>query len=54
MLADEVAFLRHRRPLREGVESHWIEKRSHGGDEVHDDFNRAVFENRDRLLDPSD
>lgn len=42
-----------RHPLRR-IESHWIEKRSHGGDEVHHDFNRAVFENRARLLDPSD
>lgn len=42
-----------RHPLRR-IESHWIEKRSHGGDEVHHDFNRAVFANRERLLDPSD
>ena len=42
-----------RHPLRR-IESHWIEKRSHGGDEVHHDFNTAVFADRDRLLDPSD
>lgn len=41
-----------RNPL-ERIESFWIEKRSHGGEDVHYDFNIAVKKNRDWLLDVS-
>ena len=39
-----------RNPL-EMIESFWIEKRSHGGEDVHYDFNVAVKKNRDWLTD---
>jgi hypothetical protein len=42
-----VYIVRH--PL-EMMESFWIEKRSHGGESVHYDFNVAVKEDRDYLL----
>jgi len=35
------------------IESFWMERRSHGGESVHYDFNRAVKENRDVLVDAS-
>lgn len=41
-----------RHPL-EMLESFWIQMRSHDGEEVHYDFNVAVKENTDRLLDPA-
>ncbi len=45
-----VYLVRH--PLHR-LASHWIEKRSHGGDEVHHDFARAVRQDTRLLLDPS-
>ena len=39
-----------RNPI-EMIESFWIEIRSHGGEEVHYDFNVAVRENRNLLVD---
>ena len=39
-----------RDPL-ERIESFWIEKRSHGGDAVHHDFNRSLERDRVRVLD---
>lgn len=35
------------------IESYWLQKRSHGGEEVHYDFNTAVRVNRDWLVDSS-
>lgn len=35
------------------IESYWIQKRSHGGEEVHYNFNTAVRINRDWLVDSS-
>ncbi|MEQ8757973.1 sulfotransferase domain-containing protein [Coleofasciculus sp. G1-WW12-02] len=35
------------------IESLWLQKRSHGGEEVHYDFNTAVRINRDSLVDTS-
>ncbi len=35
------------------IESFWMQKRSHGGEEVHYDFNTAVRVNRDWLVDSS-
>ncbi|HBB31973.1 MAG TPA: hypothetical protein DDZ80_04595 [Cyanobacteria bacterium UBA8803] len=35
------------------IASHWIEKRSHGGEDVHYDFNKAVRINREWLVDSS-
>lgn len=35
------------------IESYWMEKRSHGGESVHYDFNTAVQVNRDWLVDSS-
>ncbi|MEO1431668.1 MAG: sulfotransferase domain-containing protein [Cyanobacteria bacterium J06633_8] len=39
-----------RNPI-EMIESFWIELRSHGGEDVHYDFNVAVKKNRNRLVD---
>lgn len=50
--ADVRAIYLVRHPL-ERMESMWIEKRSHGGDVVHHDFDTAVRTNTDWLLDPS-
>ena len=33
------------------IQSYWLEKRAHGGEEVHYDFNMAVKVNRDCLVD---
>lgn len=35
------------------IESYWLEKRTHGGESVHYDFNTAVRVNRDLLVDSS-
>lgn len=41
-----------RHPI-ERIESYWIQKRSHGGEDVHFDFNTAVRVNQDWLVDGS-
>ena len=41
-----------RHPL-DRIESYWLERRSHGGEGVHYDFNQAVRLNRDWLVDSS-
>ncbi|MDJ0701714.1 MAG: sulfotransferase domain-containing protein [Leptolyngbyaceae cyanobacterium MO_188.B28] len=41
-----------RHPI-ERIESYWLEIRSHGGEDVHYDFNTAVKANRERLVDAS-
>ena len=33
------------------IQSYWLEKRTHGGESVHYDFNTAVKLNRDKLVD---
>ena len=33
------------------IQSYWLEKRTHGGESVHYDFNTAVKTNRDKLVD---
>ena len=41
-----------RNPI-ERIESYWLQIRSHGGEDVHYDFNNAVKTNRERLVDAS-
>lgn len=36
------------------IESTWIQVRSHGGENVHHNFNRSVLSDTDHLIDPTD